>query len=462
MSITLNHQQDAAVLAFRDWYKNVAPAVAPSGGNFEDYHDGPFHPPQLPSGEAPYFLLEGYAGTGKSTILPFLIEAAGLTPTDCLFVAPTGKASKVMTKMLAKHGMSASASTIHRAIYRPKALQAYTLETMLGDLRRALASAEQGHDIERIKEVLHQIRQIEKDLNRAYDIESPNFQLNVENPAIYAAKLIVCDECSMVGADIAEDLRSFGRPILSIGDPGQLQPVGDLPGFCNRLADRRLTEIHRQAADNPIIWASMLIRNGEAVPRGNHGDGLLRVISRKNDDVTFDLDRDAQIIVGTNNTRARLTRKLRNLCGFEGEGPAQGEMMIVTKNSRQYPTLVNGTMLMVTSDTGTLESGDITFQAAMKDEDGIGYLLNCVQQVLEETYLGKGESTSSKRAVFHAKQITGNHQIDWAYAITAHKSQGSQWNEAVVHDESGCFRKEAQKWLYTAVTRAAERLTIIQ
>jgi len=54
-----------------------------------------------------------------------------------------------------------------------------------------------------------------------------------------------------------------------------------------------------------------------------------------------------------------------------------------------------------------------------------------------------------------------DHQLDFGWAITCHKSQGSQWDEVIVHDDSGSFRNDADKWLYTAITRAAERLVLV-
>ncbi len=442
-TITLSDQQASAVKSFKHWFHS--PSV----------------PKWNPDGSANFFLFNGYAGTGKTTVLPFFIDESGLNFDQVLFVAPTGKASKVMAKKLFAQGVRADCSTIHRAIYRPQAMKAFMIERDLEEVQTALGIARREGDGDMIKELARREKQLRKDLDRAYDEAAPKFQLNSEANLTEKYSLIVVDECSMVGEEMADDILSFGVPVLAIGDPFQLQPVGDPPGFCNRGADAALTEVHRQAADNPIIWASMQVRAGKALQLGSHGDGQLRVLTRKQDDVTFDIERDVQILVGTHQKRWQITREIRKLSGLHLEGPAAGEIMICNKNSRKYPNLVNGTMLMVEDDVGKLKSGDVTFEMKVRDEDGNLYECSCIQAVIEEHYLGKNESTAPKPVVFKAKQQRGNDQIDFGYAITVHKSQGSQWNDVCLHDESRVFRDQADQHLYTGITRAAETLTVI-
>lgn len=440
--VDLTPQQDTAVRTFSKWYNNVAKPFRDSGS--DDI--------------APYYIQQGYAGTGKSTTLPFFIEACGLKPEEVTFLAPTGKAAKVMTAKLRDQGFTKPAITIHKAIYRPKGLKYQVIEQQIEALHKQLMTASplEARELNKMLKILH------KDLDRAYDRTAPSFQLNPEAPEIRAARLVVVDEASMVGETIADDLLSFGTPVLSIGDPGQLQPVGDNPGFFIRPADHVLTEIHRQALDNPIIWASKQIREGRDLKNGVYGDGQLRIIDRKNDDVTYAMDQDVQIIVGKNDTRHRITRKIRKLSGLDARGPSVGELMIVTKNSQKHPNLVNGTQLIVTNDTEELKSGAVTCSVYAKDSDGFPYKLSAVQGILEENYLGARQWTASKQAVIHAMQDKECTQLDWSYAITCHKSQGSQWDNVCVHDESGVFRDQAKEWLYTAVTRAAETLTIVR
>jgi exodeoxyribonuclease-5 len=58
--------------------------------------------------------------------------------------------------------------------------------------------------------------------------------------------------------------------------------------------------------------------------------------------------------------------------------------------------------------------------------------------------------------------LKGTQEFDYGYALTAHKSQGSQWNNVVLYDESWCFREDWKKWLYTGITRAAIKITIVK
>jgi exodeoxyribonuclease-5 len=465
MTITLSPQQDDAIKSFAVWYKALPERrfthteikYSPDGDAIET----PVYSRGLDEG--PFFLLNGFAGTGKSTVLPFLVESTGLNPHQIAFCAPTGKAAKVMTRKLRDQGMNdIRATTIHKAIYRPKALKAFQIEQDLFATQKEYKIATESGDGVRIRELKSKLAQIEKNLERAYDENSPAFQLDVDSPTAGGAWLIVVDECSMVDKDMADDLASFGVPILAIGDPGQLPPISPAgPGFCFREPDALLSEIHRQALDNPIIWASMRIREGHEVPMGSHGDGLLRVVDRDDDDVTFDLDRDAQVIVGTHEKRWQITRKLRKLCGHHGLGPASGELMMITRNSRLYPDLVNGSVVRMRTDVGALKGGAVTFVGEVEDEDEKEFTLKCLQATIEEHYRGKNDPTAHKRDVFRAKQDERTHELDFAYAITCHKSQGSQWDEVVVHDQSNVFRKDASRWLYTAVTRAAKKLTIV-
>lgn len=465
MSIVLAPQQENAIAVFKDWYQNLNPRVYSHSEQkwdpeAQDFYEKPIY--SRGYDVAPVFRLFGYAGTGKSTVLPFLVEVTGLQPQHIVFCSPTGKASKVMTKKMRSQDMAASATTIHKAIYRPQALKAYQIEQELFNAQREYQIACETGVKSAIFEAKQRVKLLEKNLERAYDENAPQFQLNVDS-SIDTASLIVVDECSMVDKDMADDLKSFGVPILAMGDPGQLPPISLAgPGFCDTdQPDAMLTEIHRQALENPIIWASMLIREGKQVPMGSHGNGELRVIDRDDDDVTFDLDLDAQIIVGRHEKRWQITRKLRKLCGLNLEGPSKGELMMINRNSRLYGDLVNGSPVMITDSVGKLRDGSVTFVANVVDEDGKEYTLKCLQATLEEHYMGKNNASAPKRDVWRAKQDERTHEMDYGYAITCHKAQGSQWDECVVHDESGVFRKDADRWLYTAVTRAAQKLTLV-
>jgi len=440
MQTLSSHQQDA-VSKIRGWYQDLP--------NFYGSREAAFS-------SAPVFDLSGYAGTGKSTILPHIIQQLGLDPTtDVAFCAPTGKASKVMAEKLADASIYSGARTIHSLIYRPKAMKAEQIEKNIAELQalHAITDTAAGKlDIEKSIKIMH------KDLERAYDESAPRFTLNSESD-IKNKKLVVCDEASMVGETIADDLRAFGVPILAMGDPGQLPPIGEARGLQKDRADFFLTEVHRQAEGNPIIRLATLARRGELLPYGDYGDGV-QVVSYRDDKATLDMERDAQIICGTHRTRWKLTRRIRKAMDYNSTGPMAGEPLIICKNSRNVGALVNGTFVLCETDVGELETGEPYVPVTLRDEKNSIHVIQAYQGLLEEHFLKeKNGSTCSKSAAFRAR-ISGEH-VDWGWAITCHKSQGSQWDEVVVHDESGVFRDDASKWLYTAITRAAKRLTVV-
>lgn len=448
----LSDQQGKAVRNIVDWYSEGVSC----GGNWDKQsHE-----------------LAGFAGTGKSTILPFIIDDLGLTSNDVAFAAPTGKASKVMASKLIGQGFTgADCRTVHSLIYQPKMMKAEVLEKELQEAKaNCLQLRNMGGDgpgqikVEdakaRIKELEKQIEILERDLDRAYDHSTPRFQLNPESTLVTGnKKLVVIDEGSMVGKEMAEDLLSFGLPILIMGDPGQLPPVGEDMGFDLENPDTFLTEIHRQAADNPIIRLATMIRKGDRPDFGDYGQGV-KVITPKQDIYTYDTERDAQIICGTNKTRWKMTSKLRRESGFLTTAPQNGEPLIICKNSKVHPALVNGTPVFSGIDHGDLEEGAARLLMTVYDEDGKKFEMFVYQGLFEEHLKReKGYCTADKQSGFRAR-IKDNH-VDFGWVITCHKSQGSQWDEVIVHDESGVFREDCDKWLYTAVTRAAERLIIV-
>lgn len=460
---SLSPLQERAVSAVRDWFKEVK-------GSVRDYEDDALGMDMRrmrdhrTNGEAPVFYLGGYAGTGKSTILPVIIDALRI-PIDLIcFCAPTAKAAKVMTDKLKMHGIDQRARTIHSQIYRPKRLKAEELQLQLDGLigqrdhvLKHSDGTEEGKA--RLLEIEQSIKMVEHDLDKAYDIsEGPKFSLNTES-AIRTCSLIVVDEASMVGLIVAEDLKFFGIPILAIGDPGQLPPVQDEPGLCIGKPDFHLDEIHRQALDNPIIRLSMQAREGKMLKVGKLGSEV-EVLDRVHDTATYDMTREAQVITGTNKKRWNITQRTRGMLGFRATGPCAGEPLIMCRNSRLHPELVNGAFVRCMKDTGNLEDGRVSFLLDIEDENGTAYKLNILQAIFEEHYLKvKGGFTGHKKAVFDARKF--NEHADWGHVITCHKAQGSQWDDVILHDESGVFSEDAAKWLYTGITRAAKKLTVV-
>lgn len=358
----------------------------------------------LKAGDRQVFRLFGYAGTGKTTLARHIADDVD---GDVLFAAFTGKAAQVLRSRGAR-----GASTIHSLIYRPRG------EEVVSDEEKGTTSV------------------------------SPTFALNRQS-VLSKAKLIIIDECSMVDEELGRDLLSFGTPVLVLGDPGQLPPVSGGGYFTEQEPDILLEEVHRQARDNPIIDLAQTVREGREIMYGDYGS-TARVISKS--EVTADLVLGAdQVLVGTNRTRRRYNTRLRELKGFEGLLPASGDKLVCLRNDTAKG-LLNGSLWQVTSAPRTVKSA-MTLLIRAEDEgiERVSAKVKVLKQVFEEP---EAEIPW---------QIKRRHDdFDFGYALTVHKSQGSQWNNIVLFDESFAFREHRTRWLYTAITRAAETLTVVR
>lgn len=358
----------------------------------------------LNAGDRQIFRLFGYAGSGKTTLARHIAEGVD---GNVLFAAFTGKAAQVLRTRGAT-----GASTIHSLIYRPR-----------GEER------------------------VENEETGKTSI-APTFSLNRQSP-VAKAKLIIIDECSMVDESLGRDLLSFGTPVLVLGDPGQLPPISGGGFFTEHEPDILLEEVHRQARDNPIVDLAQMVREGREIMHGDYGE-TAKIISKH--DVTSELVLDAdQVLVGTNRTRRRYNRRLRELKGFDGMLPAAGDKLVCLRNDTAKG-LLNGSLWQVVSAPRTTKPA-ISLLVRSED-DGIERtnakvkLLKCV---FEEPETEIPWQTKRRHDDF-----------DYGYALTVHKAQGSQWDEIVLFDESFAFREHRTRWLYTAITRAAERLTIVR
>ncbi|TFF22814.1 ATP-binding protein [Jiella endophytica] len=359
----------------------------------------------LDHGNQPIFRLFGYAGTGKTTLARHFAEGID---GAVQFAAFTGKAAQVLRTKGAK-----SARTLHSLIYRPRGEETVSDETS-GTSR-----------------------------------VSPTFSLNRQSP-VAKAKLVVVDECSMVDEALGRDLMSFGTPILVLGDPGQLPPVSGGGFFTEAEPDFLLTEIHRQARDNPIIEMALAVREGRELMYGDYGP-TAQVISKRDVETEQVLAAD-QVLVGTNRTRRRYNARLRQLKGFEGPLPQAGDKLVCLRNDPPKG-LLNGSLWQVmTASRETAKPGvNLIVKPDDDDIDQGAAKIRLLKQAFEDPDADVPWSTKKRFDDF-----------DYGYALTVHKAQGSQWNDVMLFDESFAFRDTRERWLYTAITRAAEKLTVVR
>ncbi len=192
--------------------------------------------------------------------------------------------------------------------------------------------------------------------------EVPSFDLWDEAPAS-KAELIIIDECSMVDAELGRDLLSFGVPLLVLGDPAQLPPIQGGGFFTEAEPDVMLTEVHRQAQDNPIVRLSMDIRAGEYLEPGRYGE--TEVVRKADLDPERVLNAD-QVLVGRNATRRAYNMRMRERRGFKDTMPSAGDKLVCLRNNRKKG-LFNGGLWSV-KERGGRKSGIMTMRLLPDDE----------------------------------------------------------------------------------------------
>lgn len=364
------------------------------------------------------FSLAGFAGTGKTTLVNYVVQDLDIPRFRIEFACYTGKAALVLTR---KSEGAYKARTIHQLIYE-------------------LVTDKDGK------------KKFEKKQKHALD----------------HLKLIVIDEWSMVDDDTFQDLKSFGVKLLLIGDQGQLPPVSrstsqeleDLrenPDFC-------LTEIHRQAADNPIIYLSMLARTGRPIPYGWYGKNKEVLVMDK---IQFESVRHSvyktadQIICGKNKTKDYLNKDIRQFLGFTDPLPQKGDKLICTKNNWEQGisdiNLVNGL-------TGFVE--DVNYKISKTfhlkhDAMRLNFRPDFTEEQFKRLYVLKDKFNGKEDPRLFGMEHSLYSQFDFGYAITCHKSQGSQWDKVVVISEKLGSGDQHHRWLYTAITRSADRLVLV-
>lgn len=371
------------------------------------------------------FRLFGFAGTGKTTIARHLAAQAG----DVIFGAYTGKAAYVLQRSGCE-----GATTLHSLIYTPKERSKQRLKELQEFL--AKLEAETPRDEARIARGQKVIAEERANLRR------PLFALKMDSE-VRDADLLIVDEVSMVDQRMGEDLLSFGTKILVLGDPAQLPPVKGEGFFTRDQPDVMLTEIHRQARDNPIVDMAARIREGDFLDYGDYGSSE---VMDWGDIEPRHATRADQIIVGTNKTRKGVNRRTREEKGFGDRYPMVGERLVCLKNNHEKG-LLNGAIYIV--ETVGEASGHV-LEMTVRDE-GSGDI------IAVDAHVGHFEGYDVP--YWEARDTD---QFDFGYGLTCHKSQGSQWDDVLIFDESKVFGQNRRRWLYTAVTRAAQRVTVVR
>lgn len=369
-----------------------------------------------------YVTVCGYAGVGKSTLVRFAIEALDVDEDKVAYACFCGKAAEVLRRKGNKHAM-----TLHKLLYdsfpRP------------------------GGGF---------IRVPKKELE--YDI-------------------IVVDEISLAPKSMIDMLLNHKVFCIFIGDNFQLPQINknEAHTFLEH-ADIFLDQIMRQAAESEIIQLTMKIRNGESI---DNFKGNEVIVGSKKDLVTGHYDWADTIICGTNVTRHNINNQIRNMLGYEGL-LCPNEKIIIKRNywddcNEDGDALVNGTIGTVDNIFESFinipwhiksERHHIpTIMADFTPEVGSSFgTVNFDKDFLvtEEPCVDWRVSYQVGKMKYKIGDILPR-QATYGYCLTAHSAQGSEWNKVLVIEESFPFAKEEHaRWLYTACTRASEKLVLLR
>ena len=378
------------------------------------------------------FLLTGAAGTGKSTIA----KAAGgdLDARDVIYCSPTGKGADALRKR-----SNVPATTVHRALYKPEGHDGGVLAKMAAELLAAESAV--PPDIGYVKALRNKLQ-----IARA-KIGGPKWRVPDDAPVKYA-RLVVVDECFMLSAQIIKDLMIHARALLFLGDPHQLPPVAGACPLSDRKPEVHLTQIHRQALENPILAAATAIREGKPLPRESSSNSFGSYTYLPKMETTWENYRDVeQIIVGLNSTRRGFNKNYRKRLGHDGLLIENDRLMFL--NNAHEMEIFNGSV-------GTL---DAIYQVEDSDEHGVHELNVTLNDGRRIPAIPSWDGVI--RGLGHREGPRDYIPVDYSYAITCHKAQGSEYDSILVYDEAFGDADTQRRWMYTAITRAREHCTVV-
>ena len=367
-----------------------------------------------------YTVISGYAGSGKSTLVKFIVSALQVPEDRIVYACFTGKACNVLQQKGNKN-----VRTLHKLLYefRPK---------------------KDGTFIKIPLPVLD------------YDI-------------------VVVDEVSMASRELINQLFKHKVYVICLGDPFQLPPIN--PEDDNHLLDKPhifLDEIHRQAQESEIIRLSMDIRAERPLQLFNGAD--VKVID-SGDLVNGMYTWADQILCAKNETRIAINNEMRDMLGREG-GPQDGDKVICLRN--YWETLASNGDPLVNGTIGYLQapyartirypyficgggSIDVVDTSIITDTGA-----RIEQLLMDQRLILEGRETLDWKVKY---ALNRNEHTAWmvpkeftyGYAITVHKAQGSSFPKVLIMEENFPFQKtEHARWVYTALTRAEEKAVIVR
>lgn len=423
------------------------------------------------------FLLKGYAGTGKTSLVSALVKTLDELKQKCILIAPTGRAAKVFS-----HYAGHPAYTIHRRIYR----------------------------------------------QRSFSNELDNFTMNVN---LHQHTLFIVDEASMISNEglsgnlfgsgrLLDDLIQYvyggqGCRLILVGDTAQLPPVGEeespalsadvLKGYGLSVTEQVLTQVVRQKLDSGILYNATELRiqmggdcfgmmprirtEGFSDVRRITGADLIETINTCYDQAGM----DETIIICRSNKRANLYNNgIRNTILYREDELNTGDILMVAKNNYFWGTdvkeldfIANGDIAEVRRVRRIHEMYGFRFADVLLSFPDYGDIELETKVLLDTLHsdspaLTKEESDRLFYAVLEDYQDIPTKrermkkmkadpwynalQVKYAYAVTCHKAQGGQWKRVFIDQgyiAEDMLTPDYYRWLYTAFTRATETLYLV-
>lgn len=446
------------------------------------------------------FILKGYAGTGKTTLLKRLLEELPAIAPDRPFrlFAPTGRAAKIL------NDKTGTGSTIHKGIYK-KADEVITYK----EDENLNLTIDTNADNNKL------IFKIDLNLSRCRPI------VIIDESSMISSKAVPDDRFQFGTDNLLDDLLTFsgvsdGGQVIFIGDDAQLPPVNDSDSvaltveyFANRRLPVRtatLKQVMRQGEGSVILENAMSVRDNIFKDRKDRFGSNYRRVDGEFSDITpseaiIETVRNFEktiVITYANATAAKYNAAIRNIRFPGHKEPVPGDRLLVVRNAYNIGNVESEDFSMFNGEfCDIIDVGEEELKYAfvgpnrielrfrdvkIRHESGTILRLKIISNLLDSTApnLTADESkalfsefTSRHRTLlkkqFRDQFLVALHhdpyfnaiQVKYGYAITCHKAQGGEWDNVIVdfNGRSG-LNTESLRWTYTALTRAKKHLML--
>lgn len=310
---------------------------------------------------------------------------------------------------------------------------------------------------------------------------------DVHDPTKDASKAygFIIDECSMINNEIGTDIAKFKKPIIAIGDSFQLEAIqdGKEDDFCDEetpsyymskhrfknAPEVQLQKIHRQGGMSRVLINAWQLRNGRTFTDTDSTDDFGIVNARNLDDqiYTSTLKHFSKygnmIICGMNKTRHAMNRKVRIAMGIDPDidvDPIVGERLIVMQSAKKAGWLNGQIYEVMAIDQEESNEYVIALKVRLAGTERKPRLAKVPRVYFRDSHLQQTEYSNKPG---NAELIRDGRKVwmNFAYSISCHRAQGSQWKDVLVIDEASVFGRQHRKWMYTAITRAENAVMVL-